>query len=395
MKKRIAFFINSLARGGSERVLSRIIPRLKEDYEIYLILIDGSRIEYECSVEIIKMGGKEKKNRVLYLVDQINAKKKLERIVRNNDIECVISFITMPNLINVMAKTKCKKIISIRTAMIYELKNGGVFSAMKYCMCKRKFRNADAVICTTSNMRKEMVKNWHIDNESAFTIENPYDVTEISLLAEQKMNEREIDFYATHRVIVAVGRLTKVKGFLYLLDSFFHLLSYQKTVGLVIVGSGEQKEILENKIKKLGIQRNVMLCGVKKNPYPYIKNASVFVLSSINEGFPNVLVEAMCCGTPVVACDCQYGPREILSNQKQSFDLMASEVECAEYGILVPDFTRRNHIDLEIKTKMLARAVNLLLENEQLRQKYAQKAAERAEFYTLERCIEKYKEVIN
>lgn len=391
--KKIAFFTNSLARGGSERVLSRIIPKLKENYEIFLILIDGSKIEYDCSVEIFKIGGAEKQNRVLYLLDQIKAKRKLEKIIKERNIECVISFMSMPNLINVMAKTECKKIISIRGAIDKELKNG-LSGKIKYYMCKCKFRSADKIICVSPKMCQEMIENWHINASKMVTIENPYDIAEINLLAEKEMNETEKAFYATHQVIIAVGRMVKEKGYLYLLDSFAHLLIYHKTAGLVIVGDGKERQKIEDKIKQLRIEKNVLLCGMKKNPYPYIKNARIFVLSSISEGFPNVLVEAMCCSIPVVACDCKYGPREILDDTEQDSEKIAVEVDMAKYGILVPDFTDRNNINIEKKKEMLADTINLLLENDELRQKYAQKAAERAEVYTMERCIKKYNEVI-
>lgn len=391
--KKIAFFTNSLARGGAERVLSRIIPRLKENYEIYLILVDGSKIEYECPVETINIGRTEKKNRVLYLLDQISVKWELEKIVNKYNIECVISFLSIPNLINVMSKIECKKIISIRGAIDKELKNG-LSGKIKYYMCKSKFRNADMIICASNKMRQEMAENWHIDAGKMVTIENPYDITEINLLADGEMEEKEKAFYATHQVVVGVGRIVKEKGYLYLLDSFAHLLVYHKTAGLVIVGDGGERQKIEDKIKQLQIEKNVLLCGMKKNPYPYIKNARIFVLSSISEGFPNVLVEAMCCGIPVVACDCNYGPREILDDIGQNLSKMAVDVEMVKYGILVPDFTDRNNIDIEKKKEVLADTINLLLENDELRQKYAQKAVERAEFYTIERCIKKYNEVI-
>lgn len=91
---------------------------------------------------------------------------------------------------------------------------------------------------------------------------------------------------------------------------------------LILIGDGVDKELIEKEVENLGISRYVFMPGFKDNPYKYIRNSSVFVLSSKNEGFPTVLIEALACGVPVVSTDCISGPREILDNGK--------------YGKLVP-----------------------------------------------------------
>ena len=387
-RKRVVFMTNSLARGGAERVLSRIVPKLKEWYEIYVVLIDGSKIELECPVKIIKLGGAEKKNRVLYLLDQIAAKRKLEKFLKDYQIECLISFLDVPNLINLLARVNCRKIISVRGNVA---KN---FSGrVKVYLYKKLSHKADVVVSVSDVLRREIIEQWHIESGKVVTIENPYDIVEIHALAEEKMSEAEVDFYATHKVIVAVGRLVREKGYIHLLDSFCQVLTDQKDVGLVIVGEGGERKNLEDRVRQLGIEKNIMFCGMKENPFPYMKKAEIFVLSSISEGFPNVLVEAMCCERPVIACDCMSGPREILY---QEFDAsaVAKEIEMADYGLLVPDFTTRSNLDIKEKEVLLADAIKLLLADDKLRQHYEAKALERAQFYTFKRCIDKYKDFI-
>jgi glycosyltransferase involved in cell wall biosynthesis len=90
----------------------------------------------------------------------------------------------------------------------------------------------------------------------------------------------------------------------------------------LILGEGKERPLLEELIKKLGLEHDVRLPGFVMNPYAYMARASLFVLSSRWEGLPTVLIEALCCGTPVVSTDCPSGPREILRD--------------GQYGQLVP-----------------------------------------------------------
>src|SRR5690606_7014711 len=110
--------------------------------------------------------------------------------------------------------------------------------------------------------------------------------------------------------------------FLTLIRAFARVRATRNDARLVILGEGEQREEIERLVAELGLKPHVSLPGFVKNPYAYMARAAVFVLSSRWEGFPNVLVEAMAVGVPVVATDCMAGPAEILENGR--------------YGQLVP-----------------------------------------------------------
>lgn len=122
-------------------------------------------------------------------------------------------------------------------------------------------------------------------------------------------------------VILGVGRLTAQKAFNVLIEAFARVRKSQPA-RLLILGEGEERPMLEAQIKQLGLEQEVDLPGFVSNPYPYMAQAALFVLSSRWEGLPTVLVEAMSLGTPVIATDCPSGPQEILRNGK--------------YGQLVP-----------------------------------------------------------
>ncbi|WP_280569551.1 glycosyltransferase [Chromohalobacter sp. 296-RDG] len=114
-------------------------------------------------------------------------------------------------------------------------------------------------------------------------------------------------------VILAVGRLTEQKDYPTLIKAFAALRARQ-SVRLVILGEGELRESLEALVASLGVSEDVAFLGFVDNPYAWMRQAALFVLSSAWEGFGNVLAEAMACGTPVISTDCPSGPAEILED---------------------------------------------------------------------------------
>jgi glycosyltransferase involved in cell wall biosynthesis len=126
---------------------------------------------------------------------------------------------------------------------------------------------------------------------------------------------------AREPLILGVGRLVRQKDFPTLLRAFT-IVRQQRPVRLIILGEGPERPILESLIKDLGVQHCVSLPGFVENPYAYMSRATVFVLSSRWEGLPSVLIQALACGTTVIATDCESGPREILGDGR--------------YGALVP-----------------------------------------------------------
>jgi glycosyltransferase involved in cell wall biosynthesis len=113
--------------------------------------------------------------------------------------------------------------------------------------------------------------------------------------------------------LVAVGRLIPQKDFATLLEAFA-LVRRQREARLVVLGEGPLRPELEDLAERLGVSGDVSMPGFVANPYPSMAAADAFVLSSRWEGSPGVLIEAMSCGTPVVATDCPSGPRQILQD---------------------------------------------------------------------------------
>jgi glycosyltransferase involved in cell wall biosynthesis len=136
---------------------------------------------------------------------------------------------------------------------------------------------------------------------------------ELERMAAEEVPDRTL-FRADCPVVLAVGRLSHVKDFGTLIRAFA-LVRREHLARLVILGEGPKRKRLEALVRKLGLENDVRLPGFVKNPYAYMARARLLVVSSLTETGPNVLIEALACGIPVVATDCDYGPREILQGR--------------------------------------------------------------------------------
>ncbi len=177
---------------------------------------------------------------------------------------------------------------------------------------------ADVLTCVS----KEMVEQYRkvFRNPPHQCIYNIVDTVD----AREKMRETVEHPWLSERkipVCVAAGQLGPWKGFGYLIHAM-KLLQDKRPVRLLLLGDGPQKEELTELVKRLGLDDVVSLLGNVQNPLKYFFRADIYVLSSLVEGLPNVLVEAMMCGCTPVSTNCPTGPCEVLQNGK--------------YGYLVP-----------------------------------------------------------
>lgn len=167
-------------------------------------------------------------------------------------------------------------------------------------------------------------------------------------------------------VILGVGRLQALKDFPTLIQAF-SLVRQQMPARLIILGEGEERQNLKTLIDKLGLTSEVALPGFVSNPYAFMSKASVLAMSSVCEGFGNVIAEALACGTPVVSTDCPSGPAEIL--------------ECGKYGSLVP------LADAQALAQAILTTLNSETDSEFLRQ--------RAKTFSIENAVDSYLEILN
>ncbi|MFP4212738.1 MAG: glycosyltransferase [Desulfohalobiaceae bacterium] len=184
--------------------------------------------------------------------------------------------------------------------------------ALRYYPARWLYPGADRIICVSQGIAQDLAGICRLPASRFRAIPNPVLTPEIYQLAEQQPEDPWLSSSGCSRILAA-GRLTRQKGFDVLLQAFARLCT-QQPCRLLILGEGPLRPQLQKQIQDLGLKDLVQMPGFRANPYAYMARADLFVLSSRFEGSPNSLKEALALGTPVVATDCNSGPRQILQD---------------------------------------------------------------------------------
>jgi len=300
---KILFIIYSLGSGGAERVLSTLANYWSDTNKWEIVILTVSSNQFYTIDKKIKKICLEDKN--IKKFKPFLSIYNIRKYIKEENPDIIISFMTQVSIYTIVSSLglKIPVVISERTP----------FDVLKDNR-KRVMRNilypfADGMVLLSDRdyNNYKRVKNKKV-------IFNPINIT----------NLEEVSFDKKKRQIIAVGRLIKLKGF----DMLIKALSKIDLANwhCIILGEGEERENLTNLIKEKGLEDKVFLLGRKDNIYNYYKYASIFVLSSRHEGFPNALVEAMGHGCASVAFDCQTGPAEIIDNKKNGYLVKAEDI---------------------------------------------------------------------
>lgn len=205
-------------------------------------------------------------------------------------------------------------------------------------------KKADAVIVNSKEFKKEMDKKYNIRTHC---ILNPFDFSKIKKLSLKKCRK----IYSKDCLkIISVGRLTNQKDFITLFKSIQNV--YKIKIELIVIGKGVDKEKLKNYIKENSLQKKIKLIGYQANPFKFIRQADIFVLTSRFEGSPNVLIEAQYLKKYIISTNCPTGPREILNNGKYG-----SLVKLNDYKLISKIIQKYNN-NFSIKNKIKAGYLN-------------------------------------
>ena len=377
---RLGILIYSLSGGGAERVVSYLLSYcVKNNIEVHLILMNPTikyNVPKSTKIHYIEQSdpgesGIKKALKIPFLAY------KYTKLIKKLELTHSLSFLTRPSFINVIAskltRYKYKVITNERAFPSLQYSYKGFQSTFNKSLIRLLYKKSDLVISNSYENEKDLINNFEVPSYKMKVIHNPIDLVKIhdiepinSFFDDKKFN------------LITLGRLDIGKNHIMLIKAIHKLQN--PLLKLYIFGVGDMQKELELLIKKLNVGNQVHLMGFDPNPYQYLKAADLFIFGSNHEGFPNVLLEAMACGLPILSTNCQSGPSEILDLKTPKNDIMLTD-----YGILVP-----------IKnSELMAKGINYFIQHKEFEENCKVNGLYRIKDFEKDKILKKYIDLIN
>ena len=317
-----------LSMGGEERVLLNVLRNLIElGYDVDLLITwnhgENNLFENEIPKKVNykflfdNYNGKSKIIKEIYrLRTKTTYLKKVEKIIEEKKYDVIIDYSS-----NLLKYKNFDIKVPIFAWIHFSLTFGEKLSGEKVEKYKKQYKKYDKILTICDTMRDEFVEILGIDKTKVELVYNPINLEIIRKKAED-VNPKYGN-YLKEDYFLQVSRLTQQKQPEHLVDIYYKLKQRGIKEKLYFIGNGEKVKLIKQKIKEYNLEDDIILLGQIENPYPFFKNAKLFLHTAKYEGLPTVLLESLAFGTPVVAYDCPTGPKDILGKN-------------SEYGELIP-----------------------------------------------------------
>jgi glycosyltransferase involved in cell wall biosynthesis len=313
---RIALFVPRLVAGGAEHVMLALaggFVRRRHAVDLVVVRSEGVLLpRVPEGVRLIELGTRR-------VVESVPA---LTRYLRRERPTALLSTLNTANAVAVtaakLARVGTRVVIRQADHFSRSLAEGqDVFAQLLRPLVRFSYPRADAVIAVSNGVADDLATRLHIPRARIHVVPNPIITPDLLDLARRPLDHPWFAAGA-EPVILGTGRLTWQKRFDLLIRAFGRV-RHRVDCRLLILGEGEERPRLEALVRELRLGEVVLLPGFVENPIAYMARSKVFVLSSAWEGLPGALIQALACGTAVVATDCDSGPREILQSGRLGF----------------------------------------------------------------------------
>jgi glycosyltransferase involved in cell wall biosynthesis len=346
---KIFYLINSLHKGGAERQLLTISPELGGTI---VLLEDEIHYAPLPNLEILVLSKNRPTGRLAKMMAMLSATTRFIQMVqsenRKSDV-VVVSFLERSNLINLISSafSKHRAILSIRVNLSIGYKK---YPLVRWFF-KKFYKKAYAITSNSAGVCGQMIECYNVPEKKVFHVPNCYDIQNILKLISTPLDLSELEqLIQTRTYFVCINRLDSQKNIGFQIELIAALKKIHPSVCLIVVGDGPQRNALITKAENTGLSvfsqwarsagdsmqlADIIFLGHTHNPYRLCSFSKALLLTSDYESLPNVVIEALICKTVVLAADCDFGPREILSSIPNYNDpnRKYGKMDC---GILLP-----------------------------------------------------------
>ena len=361
---RIVLIIHSLRAGGAERVLATLANHWAgQRHRVTIVTLEGRSGSdfYPLAPSIRRVGldlGGESSGIASGISNNVTRVVRLRGVISGQKADVIISFMTETNVLSLLATAG--KRLPVIIAEHTDPWTGPLRRPWRI-LRRRLYRRAQALVVLNDRAR-QYFHDWGL--RRIVVVPNPVAVGDPDEAPDMVVDLPE------GRLIVAAGRLSQEKSFDLLLRAFQQLASRHGEWSLLILGDGPERCALEHMVESLGLSGRVFLPGMTATPHAFFRRADMFVSSSVLEGFPMAICEAMACGTAVVAAEYDDSIHEIIEDGVNGMVVPAGDISS------------------------LAGAMTRLIEEPELRIRYAEQARKITERFGIDRIARQWEQIL-
>jgi glycosyltransferase involved in cell wall biosynthesis len=391
-RKRILMIAPDLGYGGAEKSFSRWADAFAVEHDVTCVVFNdysgGSNAYLSNFVSLDVPPGRNLVSKLWFSLLRI---KRLRALKKKLNTDVSISFLEGADYVNVLSRQSEKIVLSIRGSKQYDANISGLVGWLRHnVLMPWLYNRADLITVVSGGIKQELRDFYKIkDSVPIEVIYNFYNPEVISGLAQQPVPPEWENFLASHEVMICVGRLARPKAYPFMIRVLKKMKSKKPDLKLLILGEGDLVHSLREQAESLGLKvftkdesftsdKDLYFAGLVQNPSAFLKRSKLFVLSSLVEGFPNALIEAMASHVPAAAADCLYGPAEIFDKPTGAI----TQPEFLPSGLLLP---RVSELPDDFLEEQWANALMKALDDTTWRTRAVEVAAQQVEKFDYKR----------